>query len=388
MARPCPIPLSEFDPSTTAHSGTIALPPAAFSDPAFYEFELDAVWGRDWICIGRASDIPAAGDYYTLTIGREPLLVLRQPDGAVRVLANVCRHRGLVLVEGRGTLARIRCPMHAWTYDLGGRLLGAPGYKDDPGFDAARIRLPEIRSELWEGFIFIAFDAAVPPLAPRLERLKRQLANYRLAELRANVPLAMERFAWNWKMYLDECYHCTYLHAESWGRMFPVPPSAVDEETAYNDPGNGIVAYELIGRHPDAAPTRTGKALFPILPGLSERERTRLAYVTLAPNLLIIAMPDKVKYFLWLPSGPTDSQFGVSWLYPAATLADTGFAERWTMEKEDLYPVMIEDLDGWRRYQAGAVSRFAPRGRLSSHEKTFARMQDWLVAKYRAAAAG
>jgi len=332
------------------------------------------------------TDIPNAGDYYTITVGCEPLLIVRMQNGSVRALSNVCRHRGLLLAEGRGSVRRIRCPMHSWVYDLSGQLISAPGLNGNPTFDPKEVCLPEIRSEVWEGFLFLTFDNSVAPLSGRLEKLKQQLTNYNLPELRSHIPLQMEKHEWNWKMYTDECYHCTHLHANSWGKMYPVPPTAIDEESEYNDQQNGIIAYELISQHLDAAPTRTGKALFPILPGLTEHQRTRLAYITVAPNLLIVAMPDKVKYFIWLPSGPQSSEFGVSWTYPESTIADPEFMARWEMEKQDLYPVMIEDLDAWRRYQAGAVSRFAPRGRLSGYEKVVGRMQDWLVNRYRVAA--
>lgn len=146
------------------------------------------------------------------------------------------------------------------------------------------------------------------------------------------------------------------------------------------------MAYELIGRHVDASLTRTGKALHPILPKLTEHQRSRIAFITVAPNLLIVAMPDKVKYWIWLPAGPAASFLGVSWAFPESTLADPDFVERWEMEKEDLLSTVIEDLEGWRRYQLGIESRFAPRGRISNLEKTIGRLQDWLVSRYLAAA--
>lgn len=382
----CPVPMAEFERSTTAGAETVALPPATFSDPEFHKFELDAVWGHDWFCIGRLTDVPNAGDYYTLLVGAEPLIVVRQADGGVQVMSNVCRHRGQLLAEGRGNARRLRCPMHSWTYGLDGQLLSAPGLNDDATFDRSSIRLPRIRSETWEGFIFIAFDDAIAPLAERLVKLKGQLANYRIGELRAAEPLEMENYEWNWKIYADECYHCPHLHGRSWHKMYPVPPTRLNEESEFNDATNGIIAYELIGQSIDASPTRTGKALHPILPQLSERERWHLAYVTVAPNLLIIGMPDKVKYFLWLPRGPQSSSFGASWLFPESTHGDAGFRERWEMERADLGPVMVEDLDGWRRYQIGLNSRFAPRGRLSPYEKVMGRLQDWLIQRYRAAA--
>ncbi|MDE2457364.1 MAG: Rieske (2Fe-2S) protein, partial [Burkholderiales bacterium] len=135
MRTPTTIPIVEFDASTTAHGATVALPPAAFTDDAFFRFELDAVWGHDWFCIGHTGDIPSAGDYFTVQVGDDPLLAVRQQDGSIRVLANVCQHRGQVLAQGRGNVRRIRCPMHSWVFDLAGRLLSAPGLNEVADFD-------------------------------------------------------------------------------------------------------------------------------------------------------------------------------------------------------------------------------------------------------------
>jgi len=381
------IPIESFDASTTRHGATVALPPQVFSDPQFYEFELDAVWGHEWFCIGRATDIPNPGDYYTITIDKDPLLVVRQQDLSVRVLANVCQHRGQMMAEGSGNVRRIRCPMHSWVYDLSGQLMAAPGFSEVADFDKKAVCLPRLRSEVWEGFLFVTYDSGIAPLAPRLEHLRGQLANYDMGALHALAPLSMELNVWNWKQHADECYHCPSLHGESWGKMYPLAPGFLDEDTLYNDAPNGIIAYDLVSPCKDASPTRTGLALHPILPKLTDAQRSRLSYITVAPNLLIVAMPDKVKYFLWLPAGPTRSWFGVSWLYPETTHADPEFSSRWRLEAEDLSPVMKEDYAGWRRYQIGLESRFAPRGRLSNQETVMGRFQDWLVARYRRAAA-
>ena len=381
------IPIQAFDASTTAHEATLALPPEAFSDPGFHRFEMDAVWGHEWFCIGHVGEIAQAGDYFTVMVGDDPLLAVRQADGSVRVLANVCQHRGQQLAEGRGNTRRIRCPMHSWVYDLSGQLVSAPGLNDDPGFDKRTACLPVIRSEVWENLLFVTFDAAIAPLGPRLAGLKEQLANYRLAELEPAAPIGFDTLECNWKHFADECYHCPSLHGQSFGKMYPTTSQTVDEDAIYNDIANGIFAYDLIGPFPDASPTRTGRALQPVLPDLTERQRQRLAYVSVAPNLLIVGLPDKVKCFMWLPSGPNRSQYGVVWLYPRSTLARPDFKQAWQAEVKDLYPVMVEDYAGWNRYQVGVRSRFAPRGRLSPLERMMGRHQDWLIAKYRQAAA-
>lgn len=86
-------------------------------------------------------------------------------EGVVRVLSNVCRHRGTVLVEGRGNAKALRCPHHHWTFAMNGELRGTP-QMDRVEFDKSAHCLPEYRRELWNGFLFMTFDSDIAPLSP------------------------------------------------------------------------------------------------------------------------------------------------------------------------------------------------------------------------------
>jgi phenylpropionate dioxygenase-like ring-hydroxylating dioxygenase large terminal subunit len=381
--RECPIPLSEFEASVGERA--VSLPAECFTSPEFYEFELDAVWGHDWFCVGRATDVPNTGDYYPVTVGDDPLMIVRGHDDVVRVISAVCQHRGFVLAEKPGNAKRIRCPYHAWTYDLDGRLRSAPLMDEHESFDKSCVRLPEVRSEIWEGFVFVTFDPDVPPISERLAHLSQQLANYRLSELRAHAPLELESYEWNWKVVSDECYHCCHLHATTFHRLFPSTPDMIEDDSPYDDIEHGVIGFNHKASCLDGAPTRTGKALHPILPDLTEAERWRMATITIAPNVLLLCLPDRVQYFLALPTGPTSMLWGVSWLFPESTLADPGFVDRWELEKSDLTGVREEDLGACLSVQRGLRSRFAPRGSFSPKEWTLIRMNEWLVSKYMAA---
>lgn len=384
-----PIPLEELRSSTLEAQPVIALPAAVFTSPEFFDFEMNAVWRREWFCVGHVNEIPNSGDYYTIQVGNDPLIVVRDRDGQVQVLANVCQHRGMILAEGRGNVRRLRCPLHAWTYDLSGKLVSAPGVTDT-GSEAekeaaAKICLPRIRTEVWEGFIFIAFNEELPPVNERLGKLSEQLRNYEMASLFPADPLDLKEFDWNWKIFNDECYHCMYLHSSSWGDMYElVRGSTPNEQVEFNDLEKGIVSYNLCSSHVDAAPTYTKSIIQPPLPGLTEEQRKQLSYITVAPNLLIVAMPDKVKYFLWLPVGAQKSLYAVSWMYPKTTLARDDFREKYDREVKDLWPVMEEDLWAWRSCQKGYNSSFSARGPLATEEEVIKRLQTWLVQKYAA----
>ncbi len=96
------------------------LPPQCYTSPQFYEFELEAIFCKEWVCLGHVHQIPRPGDYFTITIGDDPLIVVRDESGDVRVVSAVCRHRGMVLAEGSGHCDRLLvCPYHEWSYDTG-----------------------------------------------------------------------------------------------------------------------------------------------------------------------------------------------------------------------------------------------------------------------------
>jgi phenylpropionate dioxygenase-like ring-hydroxylating dioxygenase large terminal subunit len=145
------------------------LPPRWYREPALYEREVEQVFRREWFCVARADQIPRSGSYLALDLLGEPLVAVRDLEGRLRVLSRVCRHRAMPVVLGRGEARSFQCPYHRWTDGLDGRLLAAPEMERTEGFDRARCRLPELRVEEFEGFVFASFDPDAVPLAPRLE---------------------------------------------------------------------------------------------------------------------------------------------------------------------------------------------------------------------------
>jgi nitrite reductase/ring-hydroxylating ferredoxin subunit len=200
------------------------LPPRCYTDPDLHARELERIFRREWLPLCRADQLREPGEYLALDLAGEPLVAVRGRDGRLRVLSNVCRHRFMPLVSGAGRANAFQCPYHLWSYGLDGQLLGAPGMEGARGFERAATRLPELRSETWQGFLFVNLDGAAPPLAPRLAALDERLARYRLAELVTLASLDYES-AWNWKVMLEnaaESYHHMGPHA---GTLEPVLPA-------------------------------------------------------------------------------------------------------------------------------------------------------------------
>lgn len=125
-----------------------SLPPEAYTSSELLALEQKEIFRREWICVGRAEEIPERGDYFTTHVDTAPLIVVRGGDGRISAFSAVCLHRMSVLAAGAGNTEAFVCPYHGWTYDIAGRLTGAPGMKAVEGFEKTGRRLPEIRSEI------------------------------------------------------------------------------------------------------------------------------------------------------------------------------------------------------------------------------------------------
>lgn len=215
----------------------MTLPAAAFSSPASYEREVERIFGRSWLCAGRLDQIPEPGDYLPLDLLGRKLMVVRGRDGEVRVLSRVCRHRAAELVKEAGRTKSFQCPYHSWTYGLDGRLLGAPFMESSESLDRKRCRLPEVRSEIWEGWIFVNLDRDAPSLGEGLAPLSDLLAPYRMSESVA-VETATFDSPFNWKVLVDnfmEAYHHIAIHRDTLEPLFPAKESHTpDNEGPYS----------------------------------------------------------------------------------------------------------------------------------------------------------
>ncbi|MCP4766640.1 MAG: Rieske (2Fe-2S) protein [Gammaproteobacteria bacterium] len=114
------------------------MPGSFYCSEELLQLEREQLFRRKWICLGREEEIPAIGDYFATDLVGEPVLIIRTSTGAVKALSNVCRHRGMPLLDGSGNCKRITCSYHAWTYDLDGDLIRAAGV-DDRHADFSRV---------------------------------------------------------------------------------------------------------------------------------------------------------------------------------------------------------------------------------------------------------
>lgn len=248
------------------------LPGRFYTDPDYFRYEVESFLSKEWHCLGRADEIPNSGDYFTTQLFDEPLLVVRGDDGAVRVLSNVCRHRGMLLAENSGSARRFVCSYHAWSYDRAGTLINAPRMQDK-GVTQKTCSLPAFRSEVWNGFLYANLDPDAPPLTPRLGQLETLLAPYETAGMRI-VRSVEEEWRTNWKCLVEnfmEAYHLSVVHPAT---LHPYTPTGLSRKSMSDDAFTSYCA-----NYPEAAASRGIGA-----PGLTEEERRRSTLFCLFPT--------------------------------------------------------------------------------------------------------
>jgi phenylpropionate dioxygenase-like ring-hydroxylating dioxygenase large terminal subunit len=252
-----------------------SMPKSYYIDPKLLEIEREQLFGKEWICIGRSEEISNGGDFITFQLCDEPLVAVRGEDGEIRVLSNVCRHRGALLAEGRGNRHRLVCPYHHWSYDLEGKLAGAPRMADHKSFQKSECRLPQFSCSEWQGFLFTNLSSNPPPLAPSLAGLEVLIRNYHMEHQKLRWA---EDEIWhtNWKCLIEnfmEGYHLSPLHKTT---LHQVNPTKL---CTHFEAGDAYFGYNA-GYSPDFPRSTRGH------PDLSEAEVDNCVMFAIPPGLV------------------------------------------------------------------------------------------------------
>jgi choline monooxygenase len=349
------------------------LPADVYTSPAFYTAEQTALFRDGWLCIGRADDVPSPGDYLVSDIGTISLATVRGQDGIVRTMANTCLHRMTQLLSGKGNCrGRIVCPYHAWTYFDDGRLDSAPQMDRADGFDASGFKLRQLRTELWQGFIFATINPAIASVADRLRPIEPVVAKYRAAAYGKVLGLNILTEA-NWKLIHEnfmETYHLPFVHRTSLGKQ-----ESLGVATGF-DASDAYSIHRTV-KHLDS-PRGIAHASNQELTG---EWRRMTVVLCVFPSLLLILCPDHLWYLLTHPidAGRTRVTFGLS--YAPEVLADIGnetLAEQWRPYYLNLN---AEDRAIVESIQKAARSPLAEPGRLSPLERFTLDLSRYLVSE-------
>lgn len=289
------------------------LPAQAYTSPEVLAWERRHFFAGTWTCLGRRDALaPLGSTQVATTVGDIGVLLSVAGAGPVEAFANTCRHRGHELLGAGETATKqaVVCPYHAWSYDLSGRLIAAPGFRELASFDPETHGLVPLPVQEWHGWVFVNALGTAPAFAEHVGALEDLVAPYEPETL---VLGATHEYvvAANWKVVTEnyhECYHCPLIHPElcqvsppTSGSNFDLPGMWVGGSMDLRD---GAETMSLDGRSPGRP-----------LPGVDPRV---VLYLGLFPNLLLSLHPDYVMTHRMTPLAPDRTRVECAWYFPAA----------------------------------------------------------------------
>jgi phenylpropionate dioxygenase-like ring-hydroxylating dioxygenase large terminal subunit len=187
-----------------------------YLNPELYELEYEAFFLARWQFVGHVNQLAEPGDYLTVDLGRDNVIVIRNKDMTLRGFLNVCRHRGSRLLDGQGSCQGvIKCPYHGWTYTFDGRLLGVPKEYDFPEIEREENGLHEVEVEEFHGLVFVRIRPGRHTVAEMFGDTSRYLEMYDVANYVPCFPESRQEWQANWKVAWDnylENYHIPVGH--------------------------------------------------------------------------------------------------------------------------------------------------------------------------------
>jgi len=329
-----------------------------YRDPRVLEVEERRLFRPSWQYVGPLECLRRPGDHVVGWLSRVPVLVVRGGDGELRGFLNVCRHRGSVVVAADGNAPRLRCPYHAWTYNLDGTLRSAPQCGPEIEAELTELGLVPVRVATFGPFVFVNTSADGPPLETVLGDLSEIIAGVGvdLGGLRRR-----QRFEYtlpaNWKIHLEnylECYHCPVAH-----------------------PGFSAVMEVGPGRYELTETTRRLSHRAPVRGRVAAGSVTAGSYHLLLPNVKVNINPGRQN----LSIGP---------VYPDGVDKTRGFLdyyfgadadEAW-IEQMMVFDGEVGDQDAAlvAATQAGVAGSWIDRGRILPQERLLASFQRYVQA--------
>lgn len=355
------------------HGGlAVSLPAWAYSNDELAEIEYERVILPSWQFVCHISQVSQPGDYATLDMKKDSILVIRARDGVLRAFMNVCRHRAAKLLDGTGSCkGRITCPYHGWSYDLGGELKAVPSQHTFPGIEKDKLGLMPVEMEILHGMVFIRVVSGGPSLRESFGAAADLLAPYRLEEMVPSGEPWIDTWNCNWKIAVDnnlENYHVPIGHP-GYHRMLDSDLSGVINE-------HGVAhSVSVLKEKPSANwAERMYQKLAPqVLTELDPETRKTWLFYSMAPNIGIDIYPDSFDIFQILPRDGTTCVMR----YPVFVRPGSGAAvggngrERKVLQylnQRINRQVGHEDRELCERVQTGMTSHGYEPGPLSNYE--------------------
>lgn len=338
------------------------LPNAHYIDPAIFEEESHALLMSGWAGLAVTADVPEPGNAVPHTFLGMPLLLIRDKSGQIRVFQNICRHRGMILVDvPRKIEGAIRCPYHSWCYSTEGRLVstphvGGPGKNTVDGIDRSMLGLIEVRSHIWMDVVWVNIDGNAPPFEQANADLIARWAEFDQPRFHGGVDSTFQLdITCNWKLAVEnycESYHLPWIHPglNSYSRL----EDHYHIEAAGLFSGQGTVVYRQLKSE--------SEDVFPDFSGLSDKWDTAAEYIAAYPNVLLGVHRDHTFVIILEPKGPDITREHIHIFYsepdtdPALRAKNT--AQWKEVFKEDVF--VVEGMQRGRHAPMFDGGRFSP----------------------------
>ena len=279
------------------------LPSWTYTSEQFFELEKKNIFLNNWQLICHVSNIPEPGDYVTFDLFNERLVAVRNEHSGVRVLHNVCSHRATRLLDDdTGNCGkRIRCPYHAWSYDLSGNLKHVPHLEQFDDLDLLKHGLKSVEMEIFQGFVFAkVIPNDVPSVAAQFEPYSEELALYQFEDLEPLGRVTMRPRPVNWKQVADN-----YVDAMHIPVAHPGLSDLVGDSYGIEVSKNGGFIHKMWGglgkTRKNGLSNELYKKYLPRVDHLPIEKQMHWAYYRLWPNLAFDVYPDQVDFMQFIP---------------------------------------------------------------------------------------
>lgn len=332
-----------------------------YSDPAVLEVEKELLFKKDWICVGRVEQIEKTGDYMSIDVMGEPIVIVRNDEGKINAFSNFCLHRGAeISKKGIGNTQEFVCPYHSWLYDLNGNLLGAPHMRETRDFNPRECSLPRIRVDTWGGFIFVCFDSETPSLPDFIKVFAEEFSFLRMEDCAVSSVIEFNLDC-NWKFVVEnlfDIYHVTVIHKGTFGKFrdtIDYFPFAKGQES-------------LFGYYKAASSVEGGKSLFGNMPWLSDKPADFACSGFQGPNLQMFGRCDSaIVHCIW-PISPNKTKMLSYQLFPKEFFSDPEFNQKKGHYRDFIKEIIAEDEEAILSLQRAANSHVFRAGRMSRLE--------------------
>ena len=377
--------MTASSPFAAAHFAKVRRPPAeaeplphwAYTSQQWFDRERERIFSRVWNLVGHHSQVARPGDFLTVSVAGVPLIIVCGQDDTIRAFYNSCRHRGTKLLIGEGSTKLIRCPYHAWAYDLTGALQAAPLVEEDVAARKSELGLHPVRLETLDGFIFVTLDVKAPPLAKVMGSLSDEWRCYDTATF-----VCTRRRTWdvkaNWKLWYEnynDSLHVPFVHPGSLAKQKVTGrqrASQLETDGAY-------IAHFTMHKGSRGLLEEDQQHALPRFPHLTGRYVEGTYYPCLLPSTLFGITVDSAWVFELHPLAPDRTLLVASSFFSKDQIARPDFTEKVKHYYRRLDTIVPEDNEAVERQQEGLCLPVGLSGTFTHMETLCHAFDNWVL---------